>query len=211
MEIQLSRYFELSDSVSNKFWEILVEGNAYTVRHGRMHSEGKKETKYFSTDEEARLAYEKLILQKTKKGYVEKTPPSLGDQLLRYAHKCFRDERWHEAVDLYDRANRCSYLDYVHRANFSWAASQVGLFDEALQLAAEVMSRETMADAAKAHLLMVRGFAYAGLKQYDHAIRDYSEALKLNPYLKDIYVHRAAVFDAIGDSSKANQDRQAAV
>ncbi len=67
--------FELSDGKSRKFWEISVEGPSYTVRYGRVGTSGRSSTKEFASADKAAAAAEKLIRQKTKKGYA----PVSGD------------------------------------------------------------------------------------------------------------------------------------
>ncbi len=66
-----TRRFELTDSGSNKFWEITVSGCEHTVRFGRIGSTGQCRTKTFDTAAEARKSAEKLVAQKTRKGYGE--------------------------------------------------------------------------------------------------------------------------------------------
>ena len=66
--------FELSEGTSNKFWEIAVEGSSTTVRFGRLGTDGQVQTKDHGAPDKARAAAEKLVAEKTKKGYLEKTP-----------------------------------------------------------------------------------------------------------------------------------------
>ena len=64
----MARY-EFSEGKSNKFWEIEVSGKSFTTTHGRIGSDGRATTKTFASPAEARGAADKLIAQKTKKGY----------------------------------------------------------------------------------------------------------------------------------------------
>ena len=66
-----SRRFELSDGKSNKFWEISATGSSLTTTFGRIGTDGRSTTKQFSTDEKCQTEVEKLIRQKTSKGYAE--------------------------------------------------------------------------------------------------------------------------------------------
>ena len=61
--------FEFSDGKSNKFWEIRLEGSAHTVNFGRIGTNGQSKTKEFADEDKARASAEKLIAEKTKKGY----------------------------------------------------------------------------------------------------------------------------------------------
>ena len=65
------RRFEFKDSRSYKFWEIVVEGNAFTARYGRVGTDGQVQTKSFASPEKAAAAAEKKIAEKVRKGYAE--------------------------------------------------------------------------------------------------------------------------------------------
>jgi uncharacterized protein (TIGR02996 family) len=65
------RRFEFQEGTSNKFWEISVEGSAFTVRYGKIGANGQTQTKTFKDAAKAEAEANKLIAEKTKKGYVE--------------------------------------------------------------------------------------------------------------------------------------------
>ena len=67
----MKRYFEFSDAKSSKFWEIDVSGKKITVRYGKIGTDGQSTVKELTTPAEAKAQADKLILEKTKKGYVE--------------------------------------------------------------------------------------------------------------------------------------------
>lgn len=66
-----TRRFEFSDDKSNKFWEITISGTEHTVRYGRIGTDGQSKTKAFDDAEACQVAADKLIEQKTGKGYKE--------------------------------------------------------------------------------------------------------------------------------------------
>jgi DNA ligase-1 len=66
------RYFEFVGGTSSKFWEVWVEGAAMFTRYGRIGSGGSITRKDFPDEPAARKAADKLIAEKTGKGYVEK-------------------------------------------------------------------------------------------------------------------------------------------
>ncbi|HTU19290.1 MAG TPA: DUF4132 domain-containing protein, partial [Gemmataceae bacterium] len=73
------REFHFSEGSSNKFWAITVEGQEFTVEFGRVGTKGQTQTKQFASDAAAQQAADKLIAEKTKKGYKEvdgAAPPS---------------------------------------------------------------------------------------------------------------------------------------
>ena len=65
------RRFEFSDSTSNKFWEVEVKGKTLNVTFGKIGTKGQSKPKDFATPEKASAEMEKLIKEKTGKGYVE--------------------------------------------------------------------------------------------------------------------------------------------
>jgi len=70
---EIRRLFEMCNEKSSKFWEITVRGNEVTVRFGRIGSLGQAQTKWFSDVLAANGEAERLISQKTRKGYLEVT------------------------------------------------------------------------------------------------------------------------------------------
>jgi predicted DNA-binding WGR domain protein len=67
-----ARYFEFVDGSSSKFWEITREGTSFTTRYGKIGTEGQMSMKEYDSDEKAQREYDKVVAEKTKKGYVEK-------------------------------------------------------------------------------------------------------------------------------------------
>lgn len=65
------RRFEFVQGTSNKFWEIDVQGSSVTVRFGRNGTNGQASVKNFQDIAAAQKHVEKLIAEKTGKGYVE--------------------------------------------------------------------------------------------------------------------------------------------
>ena len=65
------RHFEFVDGTSSKFWEISVAGSEVTVRYGRIGTACTSKVKAHGDAQAARREAEKLIKEKTDKGYVE--------------------------------------------------------------------------------------------------------------------------------------------
>ena len=65
------RRFEFVEGSSNKFWEIDVADVALTVRYGRIGTAGQTQTKSFASAAKAQAEHDKLVREKTGKGYVE--------------------------------------------------------------------------------------------------------------------------------------------
>jgi predicted DNA-binding WGR domain protein len=67
------RTFEFKDGSSNKFWNIELKVKSFTVTFGRIGTAGQTQTKDFPDAAKAQKAYDKLIAEKTGKGYIETT------------------------------------------------------------------------------------------------------------------------------------------
>lgn len=65
------REFRFAEGSSSKFWAIEQSGKGFTVTFGRIGTTGQTQTKEFGSEGEAQKAAEKLIAEKTKKGYTE--------------------------------------------------------------------------------------------------------------------------------------------
>ncbi len=65
------RYFEFSEGSSNKFWEVWREGTSVFTRYGKIGANGQVTVKKLGSDADAKKLHDKLIGEKTAKGYVE--------------------------------------------------------------------------------------------------------------------------------------------
>ncbi|ROZ74313.1 DUF4132 domain-containing protein [Ramlibacter sp. WS9] len=61
--------YELVEGASSKFWEVEVSGMNLTVRFGRIGTAGQTKTKTFGDAAAAQKEWEKLVKEKTGKGY----------------------------------------------------------------------------------------------------------------------------------------------
>ncbi|HRI69800.1 MAG TPA: DUF4132 domain-containing protein, partial [Polyangium sp.] len=65
------RRFELVEGSSNKFWQIEQDGPKLTIQWGKIGTSGQSQVKDFSSDVQATAEHDKLVKEKTKKGYAE--------------------------------------------------------------------------------------------------------------------------------------------
>src|SRR5688500_10771296 len=61
--------YEFSEGSSNKFWEIKLSGKSFTTTYGKIGTAGSTTLKEWSSPAEAKKEYDKLVAEKTKKGY----------------------------------------------------------------------------------------------------------------------------------------------
>jgi uncharacterized protein (TIGR02996 family) len=99
------RTFELHGPKAHKFWTIEVSGKSFTVTFGKVGTSGRTQTKTFATTEKAQAAADKLIREKTAKGYVETTPPVATRQAVAFEQAL--------AEDPDDLAGWSAYADYL--------------------------------------------------------------------------------------------------
>jgi len=66
-----ARHFEFVEGAAAKFWEIAIEGTDVTVRFGRIGANGQTQTKSFADAAAAQKHADKLVAEKSGKGYVE--------------------------------------------------------------------------------------------------------------------------------------------
>ena len=61
--------YEFSEGSSNKFWQIDLKGTAFTTSYGKIGSSGQTTIKNCPSAADAKKEYDKLVAEKTKKGY----------------------------------------------------------------------------------------------------------------------------------------------
>lgn len=65
------RYFEFSEGTSNKFWEVWRDGASVFTRYGKLGAAGQVTVKKLGSEADAKKLHDKLVGEKTGKGYVE--------------------------------------------------------------------------------------------------------------------------------------------
>jgi DNA ligase-1 len=70
------RYFECLEDGASKFWEIWMDGTAVVTQWGKIGTPGRETRKPFPDAAKARKEYDKLLADKTTKGYIEKPRPA---------------------------------------------------------------------------------------------------------------------------------------
>ena len=69
----MKRYFEYTDAVSNKFWEIDLKVNQVAITFGRIGIKNPaSQVKEFSSKDDAKKYAERKIREKINKGYLDK-------------------------------------------------------------------------------------------------------------------------------------------
>ncbi|HRI55047.1 MAG TPA: WGR domain-containing protein [Pseudomonadota bacterium] len=70
------RRFEFSEGSSNKFWQAGLQGSDLQISWGKIGTAGQQQTKSFATAAAAQSELDKLVAEKSKKGYVEVAAPT---------------------------------------------------------------------------------------------------------------------------------------
>jgi predicted DNA-binding WGR domain protein len=77
----MKRELIFMDAKSSKFWTIEQVGDAHTVTYGRIGTKGQTSTRTFPSEDAARKDAEKLIKEKTSKGYVDAAASAPGTDI----------------------------------------------------------------------------------------------------------------------------------
>jgi uncharacterized protein (TIGR02996 family) len=99
------RTFQFSDAKSHKFWNIDVQGNAFTVTYGKIGTAGQAQTKTFKDAAAAQAEADKLVKEKTKKGYVETTPKASASEEESFVAALRKNP--------HDLAGWCAFADFL--------------------------------------------------------------------------------------------------
>lgn len=67
----MERYFEFKEGSSSKFWAVRCEGTSVFTRYGKIGAAGQTTVKDEGTEAKAQALMNKLVTEKTRKGYVE--------------------------------------------------------------------------------------------------------------------------------------------
>ena len=149
-----SRRFEYEEDDSSKFWKVLVQDTMCIVRFGKIGSAGQKKPKKLASPEAAAKEMEKLIKEKTGKGYSEVKLKGLAPPKAVKAPKEEEEEEapkgapWGtpELREAAFRAMRRAQRTNTRRANMpKWFTP-----DQLLQLAANPELAEAMMPAPAA-------------------------------------------------------------
>jgi uncharacterized protein (TIGR02996 family) len=171
------RTFVLNDRGRYKFWDVELSGVEVTFSQGQVgRPAGRTETMSFASAEQARQEHDKLIKEKTDKGYVETTLPdvpalppaaSLRDALERAI-----------LDDPSDLAAHAAYADWLSEQSSPADAARAELIRIQLALEGEplaVAERQTWLARARALIEQhQRDWAgpWVGLARYDRAPED---------------------------------------
>lgn len=82
----MHHYLTYTDDKSNKFWEINSDSNSFTVRYGKIGTEGTSQTKTFDSEETCQKEANKLLNEKLKKRYKESDPKNIDSNIDKQKH-----------------------------------------------------------------------------------------------------------------------------
>lgn len=112
------RYFESVEDGSSKFWEVWTEGAVLKTRFGKIGASGQIKLKELGSPAAAIAEYDKLIDEKTKKGYVEggaSAPAAKAPAVKKVAEVRNADLEAAIAEDPYDKNTWLALADWYQQ------------------------------------------------------------------------------------------------
>lgn len=106
----MKRVFVFQDFKSQKFWSIDVNGTDITVTYGKLGTDGQTQVKNFGTIEEAEKTANKLIAEKTKKGYVETEEETAREMKVEAKKYTINYDEFENGVKLLDKILKDKHL-----------------------------------------------------------------------------------------------------
>ena len=171
----MARY-EFTEGSSSKFWEIDFSGSSFTTTHGRIGSDGRSTTKDFASPAAAKAAGEKLIAQKTKKGYVKVGAKKKAAAKTKKPVET--DDEW-QRYELVEGSSSKFWEVKVDGSNFSTRYGRIGTEGKVTTKAAK-SARDALAQAKKA----AEGKAKKGYKLVGGALGGATTVAASNPSLE---------------------------
>ncbi len=118
----MKRVFVFQDFKSQKFWSIDVAGTDVTVNYGKLGTEGQTQVKNYATTEEAEKAADKLIAEKTKKGYIETAEETAREMKVEAKKFGLTYDECDNGVSLLDKILKDKHLpDYKQLTIGCWS------------------------------------------------------------------------------------------
>ncbi len=106
----MKRVFVFQDFKSQKFWSVDVQGTDVVVNYGKLGTEGQTQVKNYPTVEEAEKAANKLIAEKTKKGYVETAEETAREMKVESKKYTLSYDEYENDVKLLDKILKDKHL-----------------------------------------------------------------------------------------------------
>lgn len=107
----MKKHLKYIEGNSDKFWQIEVQGAAYTVVYGKNGTSGTAQTKTFADDEECLKAAEKVLAEKIKKGYSESGEVTVAAASAAVRPESSKKSNTAEVLALYDALVKTGNVD----------------------------------------------------------------------------------------------------
>ncbi|MFB9078376.1 DUF4240 domain-containing protein [Flavobacterium procerum] len=137
----MKRKFIYQEELSDKFWDIEYNGKIQKITFGKIGTNGRETIKEFESEEECKKESEKLIAQKTKKGYQEIQENEDIPRKKELSETEKADFYFWEAIDKSNKQKKSHWSEYdvdEHIENLTNYLSKFGkdrlvLFEKTLQ------------------------------------------------------------------------------
>jgi predicted DNA-binding WGR domain protein len=120
-QAHMARY-EFHEGTSNKFWQIDLDGTSFTTTFGKVGTSGQSSTKSFDSEAKANAEHDKLVREKTGKGYglvdAAGDPQAARKATARASSRCLNakpSEKAEEETSGSERNPGVSIVQALHR------------------------------------------------------------------------------------------------
>jgi serine/threonine protein kinase len=135
-------------------------------------------------------------------------PDLTADELVELGFQRSQLRKWEDAIILYNKAIQKDQSHQKAFRNLGFALNSVGRYEEAEKILSRGLEIKVELPSHKASMLHERAFSRSEVKEYEEALADINEALKLTPYaIKSVYL-RARINLYKGDRLEAIKDAQ---
>lgn len=174
----MKKRFIYQKGLSNKFWNIDCSGTTQNIVFGKIGTKGRKTTKEFSSEEECIAVSEKLIAQKTKKGYTEIKENDKVPEKKELSEDEKVEIYFWEAIEKSNRYKNAHWSEYdleEHIENLTerlskWGKQRLVLFEKTFQ---EKLMKLYTAEIAELYIILNNEFELKdGVYSLDSYISD---------------------------------------
>tara|TARA_B100001989_G_scaffold110396_1_gene77446 strand:- start:307 stop:1620 length:1314 start_codon:yes stop_codon:yes gene_type:complete len=192
------------DRETNEIYEF-NEPNSYP-QNSSVYFVGYLNNGIYYIENNVLVKYSSFFGEVIRKGIARgKTNKEIIRDLMNGANRAFISSNYDRAIKLYSELIKVqqSKKDIAQAYSFRATAKR---YKEDYMGSINDINNALDLDPENPIYFTSRGLSRFYFKQYDKALKDYEQSIKLNPNDKDVYENRAYLYEVLGDSNKSCLD-----